>query len=477
MIKEKSTLLFFSAGLMELSWIYAFAVFCLRLLDSPAFPLLGAAAAFFAAAAITSFYRGRGWRIIQALGLHLLGFSAAGLGNLYVYYGCTEPIFSKSWVAGLFCQPREPLEGLTFGLIIFLSAVFWAGGFFSGLRPSAYLSITSRFDLGIAVFFFIMLVCGGIGVTNPVGDSLLLPFFLFSMLSIVLARNSGSGRREYLAGYRGVGLLMVFAVLVIVFTGSTLLLFLPYLSMAADAGYEAVKVIAAPVGSVLIALLRFLFGRRSLRTDAGDSGLSGDGDLAVIEPVEGSWWTEILQKVLLWGGAGLLLLLALFVAAWGIRSLLRWLFRKTPEAEEHRSIREELLMFLRVWWYRIQAFIAYLRGILSRSSLYQGQVAVFYRRLLLWGRTSGFPTVLSETPFEYGMRLGHHFPKAKQEIGLIVEKFNLEIYGEKTPQGETLSELKHAWRKLNSPFFWPARFMKWFFQDGLRSDRPQKERV
>ena len=134
-------------------------------------------------------------------------------------------------------------------------------------------------------------------------------------------------------------------------------------------------------------------------------------------------------------------------------------------------------MFLRVWWYRIQAFIAYLRGILSRSSLYQGQVAVFYRRLLLRGRTSGFTTVLSETPFEYGMRLGHHFPKAKQEIGLIVEKFNLEIYGEKTPQGETLSELKHAWRKLNSPFFWPARFKKWFFQDGLRAERPQKERV
>lgn len=477
MIKEKSTLLFFTAGFMELCWIYAFAVFCLRLLDSPSFPLPGAAAAFFAAAAITSFYRGRGWRIIQALGLHLLGFSMAGLANLYVYYGCREPFFSSSWIVGLFVQPREPLEGLVLGLIIFLSAVFWVGGFFSGLRPSAYLSITSRFDLGIAVFLFTMLVCGGSGIANPVGDSLLLPFFLFSMLSIALARNRGSGRGEYLAGYRGVGLVMVFAVLVIVFTGSTLLLFLPYLTMTAEAGYEAFKIIAAPVGSVLIAILRFFFGRRSLRTDAGDSGLSENGDLAVIEPVEESWWTEILQKVLLWGGTGLLLLLVLFIAAWGIRNLLRWLFSKTPEKGELRSIREELLMFLRVWCHRIQTFFSCLRGVFSRPSPCRGQVAVFYRRLLIWGRTSGFPMFLSETPSEYGLRLGHHFPKVKPEIGLIVEIFNRETYGLKTPQNETLVQLKHAWRKLNSPLFWPVRFKKWFLQGGSRSEYPTSARM
>ena len=194
MIKEKSTLLFFTAGFMELCWIYAFAVFCLRLLDSPSFPLPGAAAAFFAAAAITSFYRGRGWRIIQALGLHLLGFSAAGLANLYIYYGCREPIFSSSWIVGLFVQPREPLEGLVLGLIIFLSAVFWVGGFFSGLRPSAYLSITSRFDLGIAVFLFTKLVCGsGLRICWRFFAP---SFFLFSMLSIALAE-TGKRPEEY----------------------------------------------------------------------------------------------------------------------------------------------------------------------------------------------------------------------------------------------------------------------------------------
>ena len=167
--------------------------------------------------------------------------------------------------------------------------------------------------------------------------------------------------------------------------------------MTAEAGYEAFKIIAAPVGSVLIAILRFFFGRRSLRTDAGDSGLSENGDLAVIEPVEESWWTEILQKVLLWGGTGLLLLLVLFIAAWGIRNLLRWLFSKTPEKGELRSIREELLMFLRVWWHRIQTFFSCLRGVFSRPSPCRGQVAVFYRRLLIWEEQA--VSMFSRNPF------------------------------------------------------------------------------
>src|SRR5690554_2090779 len=124
-IKGKDRLLFFAAGFMELSWIYAIAVFCLVLLECPGFPLLEAAVTFFLAAIITSFYRGRGWRVIHALILHLLGFSASSLVNLYAFYGYTDPFFSRYWVLELFSQPREPLEGLVFGLIIILSAAFW----------------------------------------------------------------------------------------------------------------------------------------------------------------------------------------------------------------------------------------------------------------------------------------------------------------------------------------------------------------
>lgn len=466
MNKKRSWLLFFAAGFMELSWIYAVAVFLLFMLNSRVFPLLEAAVTFFAAAVITSLYRGRGWRVIQALGLHILGFSGAALRSMYVFFGCTEPFFSSNWVIGLFCGPREPLEGLVFGLLIILSAVFWAGGVFYGLRPDSYQAITSRFDLGIAVFFFTLLISGGIGIVNPAGN-LLVPFFLFSMFSIVLVRNRGSGRREYLAGYRVFGLVLVFAVIVIVFTGSILILFLPYLTMTAKASYVAIKKIAGPLGPVLIAILRFIFGRGSIRPDAGDSGLTGDGDIAYIEPVEKSWWTEILEKVLAWGGAGLLLLLGLFVAGWGIRILLRWLLSRTPGEGERRSIREEFMLWLRTWWNRWQALFSFLRGFFSRTPPCQSQVVLFFRLLLAWGKASGIPIALSETPFEYGVRLGGHFPKFKGEIGLIVDHFNREIYGKKTLKGENLIQLKNSWRRLNSPLHWPTRFKMWFFQGRL----------
>ena len=466
MNKGRSRLLFFVAGLMELSWIYAVAVFLLVILDSPVFPLLEAAVTFFTAAVITSLYRGRGWRIIQALGLHPLGFSATALVNIYVFYGCTGPFFSRSWVIGLFCLPKQPLEGLVFGLVIALSAAFWLGGFFYGLRPASYQAITSRFDLGIAVFFFTLLISGGVGIAYPAGD-ILLPFFLFSMFSIALARNRGSGRREYLAGYRGVGLVLVFAVIVIVFTGSVLLLFLPYLTMTAKVGYAAIKGITSPLGPVFIAILRFIFGRGSIRQGAGDSGLTGDGGMVYIEPVEKSWWMEILEKVLAWGVTGLLLLLGLFVAGWGIRNLLRWLLSRTPGEGERRSMREEFFLWLGACRNRWRVFFSFLRSSFSRSSPCLSQVVLSFRLLLVWGKVSGIPIALSETPFEYGLRLGGHFPKLKKEIELIVDHFNREIYGKKTLKGEALVQLKHSWRRLNSPLNWPTRFKVWFFQGRL----------
>ena len=150
--------------------------------------------------------------------------------------------------------------------------------------------------------------------------------------------------------------------------------------------------------------------------------------MVYIEPVEkaGGWrsWRRFSPGV-----TGLLLLLGLFVAGWGIRNLLRWLLSRTPGEGERRSMREEFFLWLGACRNRWRVFFSFLRSSFSRSSPCLSQVVLSFRLLLVWGKVSGIPIALSETPFEYGLRLGGHFPKLKKEIELIVDHFNREIYG------------------------------------------------
>ena len=86
----------------------------------------------------------------------------------------------------------------------------------------------------------------------------------------------------------------------------------------------------------------------------------------------------------------------------------------------------------------------------------------FYSALLKWGRRSGLPHLLSETPVEYGSRLKMQFPSLTGEIGGIVEAFNLEVYGEVALDDEQMSLAKLSWRRLRSPRYWPIRLKSWF---------------
>lgn len=90
--------------------------------------------------------------------------------------------------------------------------------------------------------------------------------------------------------------------------------------------------------------------------------------------------------------------------------------------------------------------------------------AQIYRALLKWGRRSGLPHLLSETPVEYGSRLRMQFPSLTGEIGGIVDTFNLKVYGEVALDDEQLNLVKLSWRRLRSPRYWLPRVKSWFLQ-------------
>jgi len=89
-----------------------------------------------------------------------------------------------------------------------------------------------------------------------------------------------------------------------------------------------------------------------------------------------------------------------------------------------------------------------------------------YASLLGWGHNSGLPHFVSETPNEYGLRLGRRFPALKNEIGVITKAFNQEVYGEMVPEEQQLKIAQLAWRKLCSPLHWPIRLRSLILQSG-----------
>jgi hypothetical protein len=141
-----------------------------------------------------------------------------------------------------------------------------------------------------------------------------------------------------------------------------------------------------------------------------------------------------------------------------IHLLVRWLLkRNTPDKSKQQpmALVSKLLAMLGAICGGIWNGLLFL---LKRTD----SAAAVYAGMLRWGRRSGLPAVLSETPVEYGERLKQWFPQLKTEIELIIEAFNREIYGQIPPDMRTLTGILSARRRMRNPRHWPLRLRAWF---------------
>ncbi len=169
------------------------------------------------------------------------------------------------------------------------------------------------------------------------------------------------------------------------------------------------------------------------------------------------WLAPIVQVAAVLVGI-LLVLVALAIVGGLLYAIVIWLFSKTPKGERKPSVGELFLSFftgLRAW------LISLRRGIVRRLTGYRAAVQL-YTALRDWGRNSGVPNLLDETPTEYGTRLSYRFPALTSEIAVIVEAFNREVYGEMRLSEQELSPAQSAWRTLASPRLYQARMRGWF---------------
>jgi hypothetical protein len=236
------------------------------------------------------------------------------------------------------------------------------------------------------------------------------------------------------------------------------LLFLPYLTLAAEMGYVVIKEAAQPLEPILVSILRFIFMRQSnLRETPQET--SSESELNFTPSVEeSSWWMELLSKIGGWGLTGLVVLMGLIALGFAIYYLTKWLLSKTT----HNRGREGLWHLIRLWVSSLWAILTFFMEKM-RFRRDGSQLAVhLYKALLGWGRHSGLPHILNETPTEYCRRLSHRFPGVKKEAGLITEAYNRHVYGNMGPDTQQLEMAGIAWRKMRSPLYWPLRLKSWF---------------
>jgi hypothetical protein len=456
---------------MEMSWFFAWAMFSAMATLHRPFPFLEAIGAFALAACLTRISTGKGWRIAQILALQAFGFLGAALTIVHLLYYSSQPLLSHGWLTEFFNASKSPSEWLILLVNLFWILLLWAGGVTLARRAVAYYVTCARFDFGLAAFFtlfvtkLIILTKGEMQIDDPLSLLFVFPFFLFSLLSIGMVRIRSNAPKAFLPGYQGIGIIVSFVAVVLLGAGGLVLFFLPGLTVAAEMGYRAIKVAGAPLGSIFVSIVRFMFMPRSSQPDAPAEPSRGI-DWEAIKPGTHSWWMELLEKILGWGLSGLVLLGVAVTAGICVFYVLRWFFSRTSVSEKReRQNRSISLWFVRLWGLLISSCKK-----MSRSMKGYEKAAELYGALLGWARRSGFSQVGSETPLELGARLDAQFPALKPQIEVIISAFNQEVYGEMVLDGMQLATARSAWRTLHSPLHWPSRLKTWFLRPGETED-------
>ena len=454
---------------MGFIWRYAWANYLTIAAFHRPFPLPEAMVTLGAGSLLVYVSLERGWRVIWVLFLQVFGFALVFLRILYAFYDWSFPFIHPGWLLEFISRTKGPLDWLAFAFLLLWALIFWFGGWYIARKPCNYYNTCARFDIGVAFLLLLFLIKyvvwykGGTAVPDPLSGAMILPFFLFSLLAIAMARNRSEARREYMPGHKGAAVILGFIFVVLLLGTGVILFLLPYLTLAAKTGYSLIQVAARPMGPFFVGILRFLFQPRKMRTGPESSFPGGNSsDLGI--PVDGEFWAgpagEIV-RIALMALLGLLMLTLCIILLWlfykWILSRFTWLFSRTSNRRGHER---SLLTLLSAGFRTLLRLLARVKGLMKGRQ--KGAVQL-YTALLSWGRHSGLPCIPSETPLEYGTRLITRFPVLKTEVESIIELFNREVYGGIAADGKQLTAGRLSWRRLRSPAHWLTRFKAWSF--------------
>ncbi len=462
MRRTEKILLYFCGAVMDFTWLYAWAIFSMISIGKNGFPLADTAAIFIAAAALTRICAGRGLRIITLGLLQAAGLAAAALRGVYLMSGATGAFLDPRWLVEFWTGSHSDMEWFGLVIALFFTSAIWLGGAFFAVRPAAHAKICSRFDLGLAAFFGLVLITMVLVVKGgmPMGDTLTGPlaciFFFFGLLAIGMTRATGAASSGFIGGRRRLGVVMGFICAVFLSVISLVAFFQQALARAAGTGYGLLKDGASSVGSIFLWCVKFLYLPRQAKIREGPSGSQGS-ILDHLSPSDSAQWVEVAGTIAAWLFGTFLGLTILVVTVVAAASVIRWLFSRTAKNNPSGMRRSLPRAVLRVF-----GLIVLLIGKAGRTLRGYSTAADFYRALSGWSRRSGVRPDISETPSEFSSRLSRKFPALEGEIEAITGAFNKEFYGEITLRGEEIDIVRLSWRKLRNPACWPVRLKTLF---------------
>jgi hypothetical protein len=450
-ISRGERLLLLITGFMDLAWLYAWAVFTTSPLIHGVLPLASCAAVFWAAALLVRLVGNRGWRVIT---VGLVNLTGLVLGALVILHGILAP-HHPFWRVGEWLGAAGSWDvkfpGFTISVVCFWILCFWAGGMRLSRRPANYHTVTSRFDLGLGAFFLLYMIQllvrmkYGVSVRQDMAGYLMLSFFAFGVFAVGLARSRTRAEKSFRGGYRGAGLLLGFTLLVSFAGTGAALMVLPHLTGAARAAYTGMRTLGTRVEPILTRIVRFTF-----QPVAGGVSPTGDAGAARYLTVpEASGRVSTMGLVLLWALLGVVGAVLLYLLGRALWPAIRRLFLRTGTAGG--AGRGFYLSFDRLvaWWHAVIRLLCKRRDALG--------VLELYTQMVVWGRRSGIPRAVHETPLEYGARLAGRFPDAGPDFRRIVDAFNLTVYAQAPEELAGLREARGSWRRLLRLWLWMAR--------------------
>ncbi|MBB1078058.1 DUF4129 domain-containing protein, partial [Rhodoferax sp. 4810] len=413
---------------MSLLWRFALTTSLAASLFIAPFPFWAAVLCLSMGALLSACTSNRNWRIIQVLLLHVVGLG--GIIAIIMQSSFDGPGYLPDfdWLSDMLMSEKTPLQWFALFYLALSSIWLWLCGCFLIRKPRSHSNICRRFDVGTLCFFglflFRFLLAGehGFIVNDSLSAALMLPFFLSSMIGLTLAGNSSPSHKEFIPGYKAVGIILSFTLMVLGIVAVSATVLQPVFKWSAETGYGVIKTVMAPLGPYFSRAILFIFA--SSKTYHASPAQKAKEVSSEIVLQQDSWLSDSTQQILSYlfvGMQALFLVVAILFLVW---LLSRWLFSRTS-AEDKQDDRKRPLLSFRTF---ILHIIILLTKAVKRIIPSQKPTAdELYGFLLGWGQYSGVVQLIGETPCEYGRRLQNHFPELRDDIHLIVNAFTKQI--------------------------------------------------
>ena len=399
-------------------------------------------------------------RRIADLLAHSIGLAASLCLMLKSFTGL--PFHYSKGTAGFFraySMISTPGEWFSLALVVGWTLLLWLRGRHLGSRPGDYKRTVARFDAGILLIFAVYFLRMGIRLEDPHAISSVSAYLLFGILAIYAARNRDRDR-NFIHTTSAFGLVLLFTVGFILL-GTVGVVLYPLMADTAGEVYSVIRKGTEPFQPLIIAFLRFLFGRRSA-VSAGTAGAGPSSEeLSTGPPREPGFWMQLFEKILVYSIGGILAILTLLIAGYLLWRLAGYLFAPGKKKDEGIAFREFLRILLQKISEGTGILLRAVRKIPEillkgrRRNLAAGSSA--FRKLISWGRFSGIRIETDETAGEYGRRLAKAFPPVSDAVRAIVRYAESETYGERALSGEERLELRRARRKTGTFRLLPLR--------------------